>query len=201
MPTAQSATELPSDLPPDMQPLLAASGLQPLHLAGRRLLPIVQGGMGVGVSAHRLAGSVAALGGVGTLSSVDLRRHHPDLMARTQHLPQRVGCDDDTRSPDRRRQPRGRGPRGARRAAIAGGRGLVAMNVMRAVSDYAAYVRASLEAGVHAVVVGAGLPLDLPDLAARTTRRPCWCPSSAMRGAWPWWSRSGSARSACPTPS
>ena len=78
--TAQSATELPSDLPPDMQPLLAASGLQPLHLAGRRLLPIVQGGMGVGVSAHRLAGSVAALGAMGTISSVDLRRHHPDLM-------------------------------------------------------------------------------------------------------------------------
>ena len=35
--------------------------------------PIVQGGMGVGVSAHRLAGTVAALGGVGTISSVDLR--------------------------------------------------------------------------------------------------------------------------------
>jgi len=38
--------------------------------------------------------------------------------------------------------------------------------VMRAVSDYAAYVRRSLEAGIDAVVVGAGLPLDLPDLAA-----------------------------------
>jgi nitronate monooxygenase len=37
---------------------------------------------------------------------------------------------------------------------------------MRAVSDYAAYVKRSLEAGVDAVVVGAGLPLDLPDLAA-----------------------------------
>jgi nitronate monooxygenase len=45
------------------------------------------------------------------------------------------------------------------------GRGLIAMNVMRAVSDYAGYVTASLEAGVDAVVVGAGLPLDLPDLA------------------------------------
>jgi len=53
--------------------------------------------------------------------------------------------------------------RAARR--LAGGRGLIAMNIMRAVSDYAAYVRRSLEAGVDAVVVGAGLPLDLPDLA------------------------------------
>ena len=166
MPTAQSATELPSDLPPDMQPLLAASGLQPLHLAGRRLLPIVQGGMGVGVSAHRLAGSVAALGGVGTLSSVDLRRHHPDLMARTQHLPQRVGCDDDTRAQINAANLEAVGREVRAALAIAGDHGLVAMNVMRAVSDYAAYVRASLEAGVHMVVVGAGLPLDLPDLAA-----------------------------------
>jgi nitronate monooxygenase len=152
--------------------LLAASGLQPLHLAGRRLLPIVQGGMGVGVSAHRLAGSVAALGGVGTLvSSVDLRRHHPDLMARTQHLPQRVG---------RRRHPCGRstpptwrrGPRGRARAGIAGGRGLVAMNVMRAVSDYAAYVRASLEAGVRHGGGGRRPAAGPARPGAATTRRP-----------------------------
>jgi len=36
-------------------------------LGTRSLLPIVQGGMGVGVSAHRLAGTVAGLGGVGTI--------------------------------------------------------------------------------------------------------------------------------------
>jgi nitronate monooxygenase len=54
-----------------------------LRIRDRALLPIVQGGMGVGISAHRLAGSVARLGAVGTLSSVDLRRHHPDLMAQT----------------------------------------------------------------------------------------------------------------------
>ena len=63
------------------------SGLQPLLLGGRKLLPIVQGGMGVGVSAHRLAGTVASLGGVGTIASVDLRHHHPDLLERTASLP------------------------------------------------------------------------------------------------------------------
>ncbi|MCC7544125.1 MAG: nitronate monooxygenase, partial [Aquabacterium sp.] len=68
-----------------------------MQLGGRRLLPIVQGGMGIGVSAHRLAGSVAAMGGVGTLSAVDLRRHHPDLMERTQGLASRVGQDEATR--------------------------------------------------------------------------------------------------------
>jgi nitronate monooxygenase len=137
-----------------------------MNLAGRRLLPIIQGGMGVGVSAHRLAGAVAAQGGVGTLSSVDLRRHHPDLMARTQGLSSRVGCDADTRRQidAANLEAVGREVKAAR--AAAGGCGLIAMNVMRAVSDYAADVKRSLEAGVDMGVVGAGLPLDLPDLAA-----------------------------------
>ncbi|HBJ67342.1 MAG TPA: 2-nitropropane dioxygenase, partial [Alcaligenes faecalis] len=54
-----------------------------MSLKGKLLLPIVQGGMGVGISASRLAGTVAALGGLGTISSVDLRRHHEDLMDST----------------------------------------------------------------------------------------------------------------------
>src|SRR5690606_21352903 len=57
--------------------------LERLKLKGKSLLPIVQGGMGVGVSAHRLAGTVASCGAMGTISSVDLRRHHPDLMMQT----------------------------------------------------------------------------------------------------------------------
>ena len=51
----------------------------------------------------------------------------------------------------------------ARRLAV--GQGLLAINVMRAVTAYAASVKRALEAGIDAVVVGAGLPLDLPDLA------------------------------------
>ena len=153
-------------MPQHSQQALAASGLQPLLLGGRRLLPIVQGGMGVGVSAHRLAGAVAAQGGVGTLSSVDLRRHHPDLMERTQGLSSRVGQDADTRAQiDAANLEAVTREVHAARAAAAG-HGLVAMNVMRAVSDYAGYVRQALQAGVDMVVVGAGLPLDLPDLAA-----------------------------------
>ncbi len=156
----------PAALPAHWLPALATNGLQTLTLAGRRLLPIVQGGMGVGVSAHGLAGAVAAQGGVGTLSSVDLRRHHPDLMDRTQGLAGRVGCDADTKLQidGANLEALEREVKAARQ--VAGGCGLIAMNVMRAVSDYAAYVRRSLEAGVDMVVVGAGLPLDLPDLAA-----------------------------------
>jgi nitronate monooxygenase len=144
---------------------LHQSGLRAMSLGGRALLPIVQGGMGIGVSAHRLAGAVAQAGGMGTLSAVDLRRHHPDLMARTQGLSSRVGEDEATKAAvDAANLEAVEREIKAARAASQG-RGLLAMNVMRAVSDYAAYVKRSLEAGIDAVVVGAGLPLDLPDLA------------------------------------
>jgi len=152
---------------PELQAAFARSGLAPMRLAGRLLLPIVQGGMGIGVSAHRLAGAVAALGAVGTISSVDLRRHHPDLMARTQGLAARSSAfDADTRATidEANREALRRELLAARE--LADGRGLIAVNVMRAVSDYAGYVKVSLESGADMVVVGAGLPLDLPDLAA-----------------------------------
>ncbi|MGZ5183759.1 MAG: NAD(P)H-dependent flavin oxidoreductase [Caldimonas sp.] len=149
-----------------MAALSRLGGLAQLHLAGRDLLPIVQGGMGVGVSAHRLAGSVAALGAVGTISSVDLRRHHPDLMERTHELlPGKAATEAAKRAIDEANlEALGREIAAAR--VIADGRGLLAVNVMRAVSAYGPSVRRSLECGIDAVVVGAGLPLDLPDLAA-----------------------------------
>ena len=149
-------------IPADLDHLLSASPLKALSLAGRRLLPIVQGGMGVGVSAHRLAGTVAGLGGVGTLSSVDLRRHHPDLMERTTGLPQ----DDRAKAAINAANLEALEREVGAARQLAQGRGLVAINVMRAVAEYASSVKRALEAGVDAVVVGAGLPLDLPDLAA-----------------------------------
>ncbi|MES2633238.1 MAG: nitronate monooxygenase family protein [Pseudomonadota bacterium] len=138
-----------------------SSGLAPLQLAGRSLLPVVQGGMGVGVSAGGLAGAVAALGAIGTISSVDLRRHHPDLMEQTAHL----SSEPDTRERIDAANLEALRREIARARALSGGRGMIAVNIMRAVSAYEAYVRQSLDCGIDAVIVGAGLPLDLPDLA------------------------------------
>jgi nitronate monooxygenase len=138
------------------EPLL--TDLPPLRLEGRALLPIVQGGMGVGVSAHRLAGTVARLGAVGTIASVDLRRHHADLMTAT-------GTSRDKTAIQRANLVAlDREIRGA--LEIAQGCGMIAVNVMRAVGQYADYVRQSCESGAHAIVAGAGLPLDLPELTA-----------------------------------
>ena len=129
---------------------------KPLIIRGKSLLPIVQGGMGVGVSAHRLAGTVASLGGVGTVSSVDLRRHHPDLMAQTGKSRNKALIDRaNLIALDREIKAA---------KAIAAGAGMVAVNIMRAVAEYANYVKQACESGIDAVVVGAGLPLDLPEL-------------------------------------
>ena len=145
---------------PELAGALQRSRLTPLRLGDATLLPLVQGGMGVGVSAHRLAGSVASLGGVGTISSVDLRRLHPDLMERTGKL---RGDIAKTEINAANLEALGREIAAARQ--LANGRGLLAINVMRAVGEYAPSVSKALECGIDAVVVGAGLPLDLPELA------------------------------------
>jgi nitronate monooxygenase len=141
---------------------MSLADLPPLRLAGRVLKPIVQGGMGVGISAHRLAGTVAANNAVGTLASVDLRRHHPDLMARTTNIGAGEAAKAAINAANLEALDREIGA--ARR--LAAGAGLLAVNVMRAVSEYAAYVRQACASGIDAVVVGAGLPLDLPELTA-----------------------------------
>ena len=163
--TTDFVSAAPADVARDLLALLRPGGLSALRLGGRTLLPVVQGGMGVGISAHRLAGSVAALGAVGTISSVDLRRHHPDLMERTRGLAAGKAATEAAKQAinEANLEALGREIRAARQ--LADGHGLLAINVMRAVSEYGPSVRRALECGIDAVVVGAGLPLDLPELA------------------------------------
>ena len=128
-----------------------------VRLGGREALGLVQGGMGVGVSAHRLAGAVAGENCVGTISSVDLRRLHPDLMRATARGRDKAAIEQANLTALEREI-------GAARE-LSGGRGAIAVNVMRAVSQYAAYVRTACASGADAIVAGAGLALDLPELA------------------------------------
>jgi nitronate monooxygenase len=137
------------------------SGLRMLQLQGKTLLPVVQGGMGVGVSAGGLAGTVANLGAVGTISSVDLRRLHPDLMARTGHLDKESDARQQIESANLMALDR----EIKKAQMLSNGRGLIAVNIMKALNQYPGYVAQSLASGVDAIVVGAGLPLDLPELA------------------------------------
>lgn len=106
-------------------------------------LPILQGGMGVGVSLDRLAGAVAACGGMGTISTAACGYGEPDYARNPNAANLRALA----------RQVR-------HAKELAKGVGLVAA------SQYADSVRVALRAGADAVVCGAGLPKDLPAIAA-----------------------------------
>lgn len=116
--------------------------------------------MGVGISAHRLAGTVASENAVGTVASIDLRCHHPDLMEMTHRIKDREANKEAIRKANRIALDR----EIKKALEVSEGRGLIAVNVMRAVSQYQEYVRQSCISGAHAIVMGAGLPLDLPEL-------------------------------------
>ncbi|MFU8838511.1 MAG: NAD(P)H-dependent flavin oxidoreductase [Thiohalomonadaceae bacterium] len=127
-----------------------------LKIRDRELLPIIQGGMGVGVSAHSLAGNVAKEGAIGTIASIDLRVHHPDLMERTHRTKDRKLIDDTNL------EALDREIRAARE--IAGPDGFIAVNVMRAVDRYPELVKQACESGANGIIMGAGLPFELPEL-------------------------------------
>lgn len=127
-----------------------------LKLRDRELLPIIQGGMGVGISAHKLAGTVAREGAIGTIASIDLRVHHPDLMERTHRVKDRALIDEANM------EALDREIKAARE--IAGPEGFLAVNVMRAVDRYPELVKQACESGANAIIMGAGLPFELPEL-------------------------------------
>ena len=107
-------------------------------------VPILQGGMGVGVSLGGLAGAVAACGGMGCISTADAGYREPDFARDPVRANHRALAAEIRKAKD-----------------LAKGAGMVAINAMVATQDYAAAIRTAVEAGVDAVVSGAGLPLSL----------------------------------------
>ena len=112
-------------------------------------LPIIQGGMGVGVSLGRLAGSVAREGGVGVRSTAQIGFEEPDV-------------EDDQAGANI--TAIGRQIRKAKE--IACGNGMVGVNIMVALKHYKEHVKAAVAAGADVIISGAGLPMDLPALVS-----------------------------------
>ncbi len=123
-----------------------------VYLNNKRLeVPIIQGGMGVGVSMSGLAGAVAANGGMGVISSVNIGFREPDFAANPLEANLRALRSEIAKARER-----------------SGGHGLIAVNVMTAVSHYAETCRCAAEAGADAIISGAGLPMELPACVAGT---------------------------------
>lgn len=111
-------------------------------------IPIIQGGMGVGVSLGNLAGAVAANGAMGVVSSVNAGYREPDFDVHPIEANLRALSNEICSA--------------LRKAA---GKGMVAVNIMVAVNHYEESVRTAIRAGVNAIISGAGLPVDLPKYA------------------------------------
>ena len=106
-------------------------------------VPIIQGGMGIGISLSRLASAVANEGGIGVIAAAVAGIHEPDFA---------------TNSAQANIRALGNEIRKARRATS----GILGVNIMVALSDFADMVRTSIAEGIDIIFSGAGLPLDLP---------------------------------------
>ena len=116
--------------------------------------PIIQGGMGVGVSRSSLAGAVAAEGGIGIISTAQ------------------IGYDEEGFEKDQAGCNRIAIKKHIKRAKeIAGGKGLVGVNIMVALKHYKEHVQEAVKAGADVIISGAGLPMDLPKLVGENVTK------------------------------
>ncbi|MCD7936674.1 MAG: nitronate monooxygenase [Tannerellaceae bacterium] len=106
-------------------------------------VPIIQGGMGVGISLSGLASAVANEGGIGVISAAGLGLLYKKLSPNYTEAGN-LGLTQEIRS--------------AREKA----KGIIGVNIMVALSDFAELVKTSISEKVDIIFSGAGLPLDLP---------------------------------------
>ncbi|MBI4081381.1 MAG: nitronate monooxygenase [Candidatus Lambdaproteobacteria bacterium] len=116
--------------------------------------PIIQGGMGVGISWDNLAGAVAKAGCLGTVSSVGTGYWRTEAVRTINGRPLKPANFHSSAN-----------LKAILRSAIAKseGQGAVGANILCAVTDYERQVRDSVEGGARYIISGAGLPLRLPE--------------------------------------
>lgn len=111
--------------------------------------PLIQGGMGVRISAGSLAGHVARCGGVGVVAAAGIGANSSFYNGRNFFYADSEAFKEEVRkayeiAPD----------------------GVVGVNVMVALADYEELVKAAVMAGAKVIICGAGLPMSLPELTA-----------------------------------
>lgn len=118
--------------------------MKELNIGGLKIpVPVIQGGMGVGISLSGLASAVADEGGVGVISAAGLGMLDRDLSG--DFLANNItGLQNEIRK------------------ARSKTKGFLGVNIMVALSNYSDLVRTSIEEGIDMIISGAGLPLDLP---------------------------------------
>ncbi len=106
-------------------------------------VPIIQGGMGVGISLSGLASAVANEGGIGVIATAGIGRFEPDFFSDFLEANKRALKKEI---------------RKARELT----KGILGVNIMVALSNFSDMVKTAVEEQIDIIFAGAGLPLDLP---------------------------------------
>ncbi|MDS0528194.1 nitronate monooxygenase [Clostridium sp. SHJSY1] len=109
-------------------------------------LPIIQGGMGVGVSLSNLAAAVTNAGGIGVISSAQ------------------IGFREDNFENDSLNINLKALKKEIQLAKEKCNNGILGVNIMVATKGYAEYVKTAVDSGIDIIISGAGLPTMLPKL-------------------------------------
>ncbi len=107
--------------------------------------PVIQGGMGVGISLHRLAGAVAKAGGIGLISAAQIGFTEPDFAENPEEANARAIHKE------------------LKLAREIAPEGVIGFNIMVASKHYDRWVKEAVKAGADIIVSGAGLPVSLPE--------------------------------------
>lgn len=112
--------------------------------------PVIQGGMGVGISLSSLAGTVAKEGGIGIISTAQIGFREPDFAGNPLEANLRAMKKE------------------WEKARTIASKGVLGFNIMVATRNYASYVKTAVEVGADLIISGAGLPVNLPELVQGT---------------------------------
>lgn len=116
--------------------------------------PIIQGGMGVGVSMHNLAGNVSKEGGIGIISTADIGYQEEDFNKDPMNANLRAIEKEIKLARE-----------------IAGEDKILGVNIMVALKNYAEIVKECVKQKIDLIVSGAGIPKDLPQYVKGTNTK------------------------------
>ena len=114
-------------------------------------IPIIQGGMGVGISISGLASAVAKQGGIGVISAVGIGMFEPDFFSNYIEANIRALRKEIQKAREK-------------------SNGILGVNIMVATSDFAEMVETAIDEGIDIIFSGAGLPLNLPKYLNGSTK-------------------------------
>lgn len=109
-------------------------------------VPIIQGGMGVGVSLSGLASAVANFGGIGVISGVQIGFREDDFETNCNEANERALAKEITK------------------ARVLSPNGILGVNLMVAINNYKEMVKVAVREKIDLIISGAGLPSELPSL-------------------------------------